>query len=321
MTAEPVLRQSDTDMRDAYFSELYDVARRNSDIVILSNDFGAPSLDSFRTDMPAQFINAAISEQNMMSVAAGMTMNGKRVIVYSIATFASLRALEQVKIDICAMRRPVTILAVGAGYAYSADGPTHHATEDVSVMRSLAGMTVYSPSEPAMAAALARDINKTAGPTYIRLDRGKWPVRDKAEAAAVGAAGMRVLGDGCDLALISSGIMTHRALETAALLEKSNISVRVVDIVRLKPLNIEALERALAPATAVATLEEHTLNGGLGGLTAEAMADLGMLKRLKRLGIPDDQLYAYGGRERLHADRGLDAPALARSLAAWLAVG
>lgn len=320
MTADRTLRLSATDMRDAYFGELYEAARRNPNIVILSNDFGAPSLDRFRADMPAQFVNAAISEQNMMSLAAGMAMNGKQVIVYSIATFASLRALEQVKIDICAMRQPVTILAVGAGYAYSADGPTHHATEDVSVMRSLAGMTVYSPSEPAMAAALARGVGETAGPTYIRLDRGKWPVRDGAEAA-IGAEGMRVLGDGCDLALISSGIMTHRALETAAALAESGIAVRVVDLVRLKPLNAEALGRALEPVAAAATLEEHTLNGGLGGLTAEALADLGMLKRLKRLGIADSQLYAYGGRDRLHADRGLDAPALARGLAAWLAAG
>lgn len=319
MTKENVkIAVSPTDMRDAFFGRLYEEVGRNRDIVVLSNDFGAPSLDRFRADFPDRFINAAISEQNMMSVAAGMSLAGKTVIVYSIATFATLRALEQVKIDICAMKRPVVILGVGTGYAYSADGPTHHATEDVAVMRCLARMTIMSPSEPAAAASLAGRVADFSGPTYIRLDRNKWPVLDHPDGV-LPESGLRVFGDGCDLALTATGGMVHRALEVAAALAERGVAVRVVDLVRLKPLDAQAFHRALAPVVAVASLEEHTLNGGLGGLIAEAMADLELLKPLKRIGIPDELLYAYGERGPLHAARGLDVAGVVATLVPWLA--
>lgn len=313
-------QMSSTDMRDAFFGELHGVASRDRDLVVLSNDFGAPSLDRFRADLPQQFINAAISEQNMMSAAAGMAMAGKRVVVYSIATFATLRALEQVKIDICAMHQPVTILAVGTGYAYSTDGPTHHATEDIAVMRALKGMSILSPSEPRMVADFARRIADVAGPTYVRLDRGRMPVLDHPETG-LPASGLRVFGDGRDVALIATGGMLHRALDVSRALAARGIAARVVDLVRLKPLDTDAIGEALRPVATVATVEEHSLHGGLGGIVAETLADLELLKPLKRFGIPDDLLYAYGERDALHAGRGLDVIALSRSLEDWLARG
>lgn len=308
---------SKTDMRDAFFGTLYGIARDDRDVVVLSNDFGAPSLDRFRADLPGQFINAAISEQNMMSTAAGMAMRGKKVVVYSIATFATLRALEQTKVDICSMKQPVTILAVGAGYAYSTDGPTHHATEDIAVMRSLAHMEVLSPSESALAAALATQVPHASGPRYIRLDRGKWPLLDQGGQDDY-AAGLRVVRDGSDLVLVSTGIMVHRSIAVAERLAALGISARVVDLYRLKPLNLDLLGRALAGAGAVATIEEHTSHGGVGSIVAEAMADLEILKPLKRFAIPDELLYAYGDRDALHAGRGLDVDGVVGTVTQWL---
>lgn len=308
---------SKTDMRDAFFGALYDVARNDRDVVVLSNDFGAPSLDRFRADFPAQFVNAAISEQNMMSTAAGMAMRGKKVVVYSIATFATLRALEQTKIDICSMRQPVSILAVGAGYAYSTDGPTHHATEDIAVMRSLAHMEVLSPSESAMAAVLAAQVPHASGPRYIRLDRGKWPLLGETGQDDC-SAGLRVPRDGRDIVLVSTGVMVHRAIQVAEELTRQGISARVVDLYRLKPLNLELFRKALAGAKAVAAIEEHTIHGGVGSIVAEAMADAGILKPLKRFAIPDELLYGYGERDALHGKRGLDIGSLVAALTHWL---
>ena len=306
---------SRTDMRDAFINVLYDIARADRSVVMLSNDFGAPGLDRFRAEMPEQFINAAISEQNMISTAAGMAMAGRKVVVYSIAGFLTLRALEQVKIDLCVMKTPVLLLGVGSGYAYSVDGPTHHATEDIAVMRSLANLTLFSPSEPAQAAALAPLITDLRGPHYLRLDRGRWPILGESDPA-LGVRSVRAEGE---LALVATGIMVHRALEVAALLAGQGISARVIDLFRLKPVPVEALTGLLDGVTAVATLEEHGFCGGLGGLIAETIADAELGLPLKRFGIPDDQLYAYGDRARLHAARGLDAASVAATLLDWLA--
>lgn len=305
------------DMRDAFFTELHQVAASDPDILILSNDFGAPSLDRFREELPRQFINAAISEQNMVSTAAGLAKSGKRVLVYSIATFATLRALEQVKIDLCVMNQPVAILGVGAGYAYSTDGPTHHATEDISVMRALANMAVISPADSVMAAALGRTFaSGIKGPTYLRFDRGKWPALNRPDSTY--DAGMSVVRAGDKVALVASGIMVHRALEVAAALLPSGLSVRVIDLYRIKPIDHTVLRGTLEDIDAVVTLEEHTANGGLGGAVAEAMADAELYRPLKRIAIRDDLLFAYGPRDRLHRERRLDRDGAAADISAWL---
>lgn len=304
------------DMRDSFFTALYDIAVKDRDIVILSNDFGAPALDRFRAELPAQFINAAISEQNTVSTAAGMAKSGKKVIIYSIATFVTLRALEQIKVDLCVMNLPVTIVGVGTGYAYSVDGPTHHATEDIALIRALSNMTIISPSDSAMAANLGRNLRSFEGPLYLRLDRGKWPSLYLEEADF--STGLAVIRPGQHVALVATGSMVHRAIEVASGLVAKGVDARVVDLYRLKPLNSTAFEKAVSDVAAVVTMEEHTKNGGVGGLVAEALADGDLLKPLKRIAIADEKLYAYGPRDRLHRDRRLDSESLCSDVMAWL---
>lgn len=304
------------DMRDSFLSELYNVAARDRDVLILSNDFGAPTLDKFRADFPKQFINAAISEQNMVSTAAGLAKDGKKVIVYSIATFVTLRSLEQIKIDLCVMNVPVTILAVGTGYAYSTDGPTHHATEDIALLRTLSNMSIFSPSDSVTAASLGANFGRAKGPTYLRFDRGKW--NSLYDEKYNFTEGLAVLKPGKRIALVSTGIMVHRALEVAQDLGAQGIDAQVIDLYRIKPLPAAALRQALSGVDAVATIEEQTRNGALGGLVAESMADLDIVKPLKRFAIDDDKLYAYGTRDRLHKERGLDRAFIAATLTTWL---
>jgi len=299
-----MLDMSPMDMRDTFLARLYDAARIDPRIMILSDDFGAPMLDRYRQDLPDQFINAGISEQNIIGVAAGLAASGFRPVVYSIATFTTLRCFEQIKIDLCVMNLPVTILAVGTGYAYSGDGPTHHATEDIAVMRTLANLSIYSPCEPAQCIHLAATVGTTAGPRYIRLDRGKWPILGLNDNDM--ETGLRVFGDGRDCAIITTGNMVHRALETKEYLAKENIDVKVIDLYRLKPVDSKALLEALGGVSCIVTLEEQSIHGGLGGIVSEFLIDTGHPARAARCAIADDLLYAYGARDRLQVERKLD---------------
>ncbi|MGE4278713.1 MAG: transketolase family protein [Magnetospirillum sp.] len=305
---------STVDMRDAFFLRLYDIARQDPAVVLLSNDFGAPSLDRFRADLAGQFVNAAISEQNMISMAAGMAMAGRKPVVYSIASFLTLRALEQVKVDICVMGAKVMLVGVGCGYAYSVDGPTHHATEDIAIMRALSGMAVWSPSESPVAGAMADLIHDLPGPAYLRFDRGRWPSLGELDLER----GLRVLGSGDDVVIVATGIMTHRALAVAEALRQSGTACRVVDLVRLSPPARSELAAALAAAGRVVTIEEQAAPGGLGGLVAEFMADEGLLRPLLRLAIDPAKVFAYGERDRLHRDRGLDLDGAVTRIGAWM---
>jgi transketolase len=304
------------DMRDAFIGELYQRTLTDKNIVFMSVEFGAPSLDAYRRDFPNQFINIGISEQNLISVAAGLALAGKSVFAYSIASFLTLRCYEQIKIDLCAMNLPVTLLGVGPCYAYSEDGPTHHATEDVSVMRALANMAIYSPSDSESARAMVDLSLRSTSPTYIRLDRGKYtPFLSKADDMS---AGFRLIEDGQDICIIASSGMVHRAVSVAAMLAEKGISACIIDIYRLKPINSAGLVDRLCKFSKVATLEEHTLNGGLGSIILELISDEDLGIMVKRFGIEDSQLYAYGKRDTMHYERGIDSVSITESIKSWL---
>jgi transketolase len=310
------MKISDIDMRDAFISKLYEEAKADSSIIFLSSEFGAPSLDKFRSNLPNQFFNTAISEQNSVSVAAGLSLGGKKVFLYSIASFITLRCYEQIKLDLCSMKLPVTLLGVGPCYAYSVDGPTHHATEDISVMRALANMEIYCPSDSNMAAALVDVSLRSSGPIYIRIDRGRLPlIYDKNKDLHTGFS---VLKEGKDVLIISTGVMVHSAMEIVQELAKHSIQAGVVDIYRLKPVNAKNVMAILKRAKKILTLEEHIIHGGLGSIIAELLTDHHVFVPLKRLAIEDESLYAYGIRETLHWERGLDKESVSTLIMNWL---
>jgi len=303
-------------MRDAFISELYKYAKENSDIIYITNDQGAISLDKFRSDIPDQFINAGVSEQNIISTATGLSLGGKKVYVYSIASFITLRSFEQIKLDLCAMNIPVTIIGVGACYSYSADGPTHHATEDISIMRSLPNMEIYSPSDSNMARGLVDISLKSSSPIYIRLDREKFPILyDEKDDFSVGFKSIR---NGKDICILATGVMTHTALEVAEELKKENLDTKVIDIYRLKPINSKGIIKEIIKNKKIVTLEEHTINGGLGSIIAEIFADFNIRKDLKRIGIEDKFLFGYGSRKKLHIDSGIDKKSIVEKIKEWI---
>ncbi len=297
------------EMRDRFIDRIYRAALEDERIVFLSCEYGAPGLDRFRADLPDQFINVGISEQNAVSVAAGLAKEGRRVVVYSIASFITLRCLEQVKLDLCAMGLPVTIAAVGPGWAYGVDGPTHHATEDLALMRAMAGMTIFSPGD-GMTVELAADTALGSdGPVYCRLDRGDFPVLGKISAADK-QNGFRLFGGPARICLVTTGSMVHQALEAARKVAGQGVELAVLDLFRIKPLETHALAEVLDGYDFLLTLEEHTINGGLGSAVAEVLIDYGLKAGLRKMAIADERLYAYGSRDRLRNNAGIDGPAV-----------
>ena len=311
------MRTPDITPRDAFLDELYKIAMQDCRVILLSNDFGAPSLDKFKRDLGDQYINVGIAEQNMVSTAAGLALGGKIVFMYAIAPFLTLRCYEQIKLDLCSMDLPVTGLGVGAGYAYDKAGLTHQATEDIAIMRVLPGITILSPSDSVMAKAFAHITYKNPGPKYVRFDREKLPsiyneqTRDFSD-------GLTILKSGRDLTIVATGIMVHQAFKVANKLAKYSLDVGVVDLYLIKPINKELLLKIAEQSKLIVTLEEHSINGGIGSIVAELLVDNSKMVPLKRLGIPDRYHFEYGGRHALHAYCGLDVDTVGETLLEWL---
>ena len=303
-------------MRDAFFNELYEIAIKDRNIIIVSADMGAPSLDKFRKDLGNQFINVGIAEQNMVTVATGLALNGKRVFIYAIMPFATLRCYEMIKVNLSLMNIPVTIIGVGAGFSYDDSGPTHHSTEDIAVMRVLPNMTILSPSDSIMAAKFARMSCKMSGPNYVRLDREILPLIYKQDTSF--SDGLTNLKAGKDVCIISTGNMVHRAIEVSNKLKEHSINAGVIDLYRIRPINEELLLNSIGQSKRIVTLEEHLLTGGMGSAVAEILIDNGKTTPLKRIGIRDKYYYAYGSRNNIQSLCGLDTDSVTKTTLEWL---
>ncbi len=295
-------------MRDAFILDLLVEAKNDSDIILLSNDFGAPSLDKFRNELPNQFFNVGISEQNIISVSAGLAMCGKKVFIYSIASFIVLRSLEQLKIDICSMGLGVTIIGVGPCYGYSEDGPTHHATEDISIIRTLVNASIYSPSDCSFSKYLIKEALSERRLNYIRIDRGKLPVIY--QPGFDFSMGFSLHNADSNLTVISTGIMSSRLSLIKKELDEEGFLFNFIDLFKIKPLNTEALATILSASTFIITIEEHSINGGIGSIISEIITDNSLKCILKRVAIDDSLLYSYGNREQLHKERNLDSESI-----------
>ena len=304
------------DLRDAFFDELYELARKDKDLIFLTADMGAFSLKRFKKDMPRQYFNVGVAEQNMISVAAGLSLGGKNVFVYSIVPFVTLRCYEQIKIDFCCMNLPVTLVGIGAGVTYGGDGPTHHATHDIAVMRVLPEMTIVNPSDAALTRMSARFAYNNTTPTYIRIEKGTLPAIHSEDADY--QSGLSALSQGADVTILATGIMVHNALDVAERLQEKGVSTGVVDIYRVKPLNQNLLLRHINRSKNIVTLEDNSIIGGLGSMISEVFCDCQVNKPLKRIAMPDCHCFESFQREALHTLYQLDVEAVTRTVLDWL---
>lgn len=293
---------SNISMRDAFFKKLYDIAKKDRRVILISGDMGAPSLDKYRVDLASQYINAGIAEDNMMSVAAGLAREGKIVYTYAIAPFASSHCIEQHKLNIGIMNLPIKIIGNGAGYSYDDSGPTHHTLEDISMMRVIPNLEILNPSDSFLAGKFAELSYHSKNGTYIRLDRGKFPVNySEKDSFDAGFKELREGVAGC--CIVSTGNMVHKAIEINEKLGKHH-QLGIVDIYRLKPINTQGLKKMLLKYGNIISLEEHLLDGGLGSILAETILDNDLDVKLKRLGLKKYN-YSYGGRENVRKEGGI----------------
>jgi transketolase len=307
-------------MRNAFFDTVTELAERDPSVMLVVGDLGFKQVYAFAERFPKQYLNVGVAEQNLAGIAAGLALSGRRVFTYSIGNFPTFRCLEQVRNDICYHRANVTIAAVGGGLAYGALGMSHHATEDLAVMRALPNMTVVAPGDPVEVEAAIRAIAVAGGPTYLRLGRVGEP-RLHADGSGFALGKASVLRSGRDLTLMSTGGMLETAIQVADRLAADlRVRARVVSMHTIKPLDTEAVLVAARETKAIVTIEEHSVVGGLGSAVAEVLAESAAAVPFKRIGLPSAFVSTAGSHEFLKARFGLSVHAICLTVETLLQV-
>lgn len=273
-------------LRAAYGRALVNLGAHDDRVVALEADLGKSTMSAmFGEAYPERYFQMGIAEQNMASVAAGMALAGKVPFIHSFAVFASGRAYDQIRSSICIPNLNVNICGSSAGLSDFGDGKTHQSIDDIAIMRVLPHMTVLSPADAVETAQMVQAMAEYPGPCYIRINRNDLPVlpHDAGETCEIGR--VREVRPGGDAVVLATGVMVHQALTAAEALAAEGVSVRVVNVSTIKPLNVEALHACVEGVQAVVTAEEHSIHGGLGAAVCEALSDIG--KPVSILGVRD----------------------------------
>lgn len=284
-------------MRDRIIRVLTELAKNNEEVVLLTCDIGFKVLDDFREKYPLQFYNTGITEQATTGIATGMALEGKIVFTYSIANFNSLKCLEQIRNDAAYHNANVKIMSIGAGFSYGSLGMSHHLTEDISIMKSIPNLVVFSPADSEEAEAVIRAAYEYNGTCYLRLGRGGEKVfNNKIEQYRIGDA--IELFDGIDGYIFSTGPILEEAIKAKNLLSKMGYTIGVVSFPTIKPVNKDIIIDITKKCKHIFTVEENNIIGGFGSSIAEVLCDNNIHIRLSRIGIKDsyfsfagDQLY------------------------------
>lgn len=296
-------------MRTATMRAIYEAAKRDESIYFLTGDYGKAFMDMFREDIPDQVMNLGMAEQNLIGVAAGLALSGKKVFVYSIVPFVTLRCLEQLKVDVCYHNLDVTVVGVGGGFVYGSCGVTHLSIEDIAVMRSLPNMKIVAPANPMEATLLTNEIIRVGGPAYIRLNKAN--ELDPPTRYPVIFGRPFVAKSGTDVTVVSTGAMLETALKVAQKLELKGLSTEVLHMHTLKPFNADSIKTRANHRECIITIEEHSIIGGLGSCVAEAFAEAAPNKAVfKRFGIKDVWPHVVGTQQFLRDHAGLSPEAI-----------
>ena len=300
-------------MRDTFVRTLIEIAKENSNVVLITGDLGFGVLNPFWEQLPNQFVNAGIAEQNMTSVAAGMALNGKIVFTYSIGNFPTLRCLEQIRNDCAYHAANVKIVCVGGGFVYGSLGMSHHATEDIAIMRSLPDVTVIAPGDLVEAEAATRAIASHPGTCYLRLGRGgEKRIHQSLLEFKIGKA-IKV-HDGEKVAILSTGAIFEEIQEAEVLLAQKGLVPAVYTFPSIKPIDTEVVQHCARNFELIVTVEEHNLSGGFGSAVSEVISDFCCNVRLLRIGLPDLYAIKVGNQKYLRSQYGIDAKGIAEKI-------
>ena len=306
-------------MRDVFIEGIYNRMHKDQTLFFISADFGSPKLDKLREEFKDRFINVGIAEQNLINISAGLALEGFTVYAYAIAPFLTMRAYEQIRVNVSLHAQlkeiNINLIGVGAGLSYDVSGPTHHCLEDITLMRTLPHLVLFSPSDWKLAEKFVDYSIKIKKPKYLRFD-GKplSQIYSHIEDSDF-LNGFKELVKGEKICLVSTGIMTHKAIKVAHLLKDSPTKIGVIDIFVLKPLNEASFVEALNQYDWAITLEEAFINkGGLDSLVASMIGRRNSKVGLKRMGFEDAYVFDMGSREHLHRLNHLDEESIIKTI-------
>ena len=257
-------------MRETLVKKLLEFASKDKNLMLITGDLGYSVFEPLMQNYPNNFLNCGIAEQNMIGMSAGFALSGKKVYAYSITPFATIRPLEQIRMDLCYHNLPVTVIGAGAGLSYGALGPSHHGTEDLSVMRSMPNMIVCAPADKYELAQILDASKNSKSPMYIRIGRSKEPdVHDVLPNLKISKA-LNVVDYGNDFAILACGNMVYNSVQVAKALQKHKKNGKVYSMHTLKPID-SALIISLGKKMPIFTCEEHSIIGGLASATSEVL--------------------------------------------------
>ena len=294
-------------MRDVLIEGIYERMKKNDKIFFLSADFGAPALDKLRKNFKDRFINVGIAEQNLINIAVGLALENYKVFAFAIAPFITMRAYEQIRQNLSLIgqekRLNVNLVGVGTGLSYDIAGPSHHCLEDITLMRLLPNLTIFSPSDGKLVEKFIDFAVNNKTPKYLRFDGKPLPLIYDSVKNIKLKQGFYELIRGRKICLVSTGIMTHIALDVA----KELGDIGVVDIFIIKPIDEKLLLQTIKRYEYIITLEEGFINkGGLDSLISNIISNYNSPLRLKRLGFADKHVFETGNRSYLHKLNNMD---------------
>lgn len=299
-------------MRTQILSAIAKLMQNDPDIYFLTGDLGFHALEEIQSQFPDRFLNCGIAEQNMIGFASGLALTGKKVYVYSIIPFLTMRCFEQIRNDICLHNLPVTLLGVGSGLTYGVLGNSHYALEDIGILSTLPNMRIISPCDGVEGELLIPKLYQTPSPTYIRLGKAKQNLTDPNSDFDLSKP--RLVRDGSDITILATGDIISIAIETARHLETQGISTQVVHVFSLKPIDPDSLLPYCQNKKYVFTLDEHFQAGGLNSLIASIFVQHKNLPILKGFFVPQQFSSTIGSHDFMRQKHGLTAPQISASI-------
>lgn len=301
-------------MRDTFVRTLIEIAMADKDVHLLTGDLGFGVLKPYWEQLPEQFTNVGIAEQNMTGIAAGLALSGKKIFTYSIGNFPTLRCLEQIRNDCAYHDANVKIVCVGGGFVYGPLGISHHATEDLAVMRALPSMVVMAPGDLTEAAACTRAIYEHSGTCYLRLGRGgEMKIHESIPDFKIGKAIQ--IKEGERMVIFSTGGIFDEALGAVGLLNDKGFYPALYTFPTVKPIDRELIEECAKRYELIVTVEEHTVVGGFGSAVSEVLSELRGTRAVQmKIGLNDTYSCIVGTQKYLRNEYGMSADKIANRI-------